>query len=81
MANRGSLWTMDGEVPLRERDVIPLTEREVRMLSWLHQWAADQQVNIFCKRCERPITGANNDDPNIRSVSVACQCRTWVFQR
>lgn len=79
MANRGSLWTMDGEVPLRERDVIPLTEREVRMLSWLHQWAADQQVNIFCKRCESPITGQNND--STKEVSVSCGCREWRFTR
>lgn len=76
-----SLWTPDGEVSMRERDVIELKPQEVRMLSWLHAWAHEQQVNIFCKRCEKPITGANNDDPAAKAVTVQCQCRQWIFRR
>ena len=74
-----TLLLPDGsEIPLREKDVIPLKPHEVRMLSWLHEWAHNQQVNIFCKRCSKPITGQNNDSSP--HVSVACQCRQWVFK-
>lgn len=76
-----SLWTPQGEVVLKEKDVIPLRPEEVRMLSWLHKWAHHQQVNIFCKRCEQPITGGNNDSPDAKTVSVQCQCRQWIFRR
>lgn len=78
---RKRMWMPDGERPLDEKDVIPLKPEEVRMLSWLHKWAYENQVNIFCRRCEQPITGQNNDDPSVRHVSVSCQCREWRFQR
>lgn len=63
----------------QEKDVIPLKVEEMRMLSWLHEWAHYQQVNIFCKRCEKPILGQNNDTPGERSVSVSCSCREWRY--
>lgn len=49
------------------------------MLAWLHEWAAKEQVNIFCKKCEKPIAGFNNDSPDRKHASVACQCREWRF--
>lgn len=58
-----------------------LNPQEVKMLSWLHEWAAKEQINIFCKGCEQPITGQNNDAPDIKHVSVFCQCREWRFSR
>lgn len=78
---RNALVLPDGtQHGLHEKDVIPLRPEEVRMLSWLHQFAHDHQINIYCKRCEQPITGANNDNPESRSVSVACQCRQWLYR-
>lgn len=77
MAN--SLWTPNGEVRTTERAVRMLNPTEVRMLAWLHEWAAKEQVNIFCKRCEKPIAGFNNDSPDRKHASVACQCREWRF--
>lgn len=76
-----SLWTPEGNRPLRERDVIPLNSTEVRMLSWLHQWAEKFQLSIICKRCDHSIHGRNNDDPSIRHVTVSCQCREWRYHR
>lgn len=64
-----------------EKDITELTVQEVRMLSWLHEWAYKHQVNIFCKRCEQAITGQNNDSPDTKHVEVACGCRTWRFAR
>lgn len=72
-----TLWTPDGDVPLREKDVIPLSPQEVRMLSLLHEFAHTHQINIFCKRCSTPITGQNNDSSPY--VSVNCQCREWRY--
>jgi hypothetical protein len=69
----------DGSLAGVEKDVIPLREQEVRMLAWLHEWAHHQQVNVFCKKCEKAITGQNNDSSPY--VSVSCQCREWRFSR
>lgn len=62
-----------------EKDVIALRESEVRMLSWLHEFAHHNQLSVVCKRCDSAITGQNNDTPGTRSVSVACQCREWRY--
>lgn len=62
-----------------EKSVRMLNPKEVRMLADLHEWAHHEQVNIFCKRCERPITGHNNDSPGQKFVSVSCQCREWRY--
>lgn len=67
----------EGEHLLEEKDVVHISRRDLVMLSWLHEWAANQQINIFCKRCERPISGANND--STKHPSVSCQCREWRY--
>lgn len=77
----GRIFTADGVAHSLEKDITELNLRQVQMLSWLHEWAHDQQINIFCKRCSQPITGANNDSPGSTSVSVACGCREWRFTR
>lgn len=66
-----------GEVSLEQKDVVPINRNEVVMLSWLHEFAHKHQVNIFCKRCEQPISGQNND--STAKLSVACQCREFVY--
>jgi hypothetical protein len=73
----GSIWTPDGEVPLKEKDVLPLTRRQIIMLSELHEFAHYNGITIFCKRCEQPVTGQNNDSSQV--LSVSCQCREWRF--
>lgn len=76
MANIRSLWTPGGERPIAEKQVIKIVDPMIlRMLSWLHKWANDQDINIFCKKCEKPIYGQNNDSSAI--VAVSCQCREW----
>lgn len=77
----GRLYTASGQAISLEKNIIELTVPEVRMLSALHEWAFNQQVNIFCKRCEQPITGQNNDAPGQTHVSVSCGCREWRFRR
>lgn len=75
-----SLLLPDGtHHPLRERDVTMLEPHEVRMLSWLHDWAYKNQLSIVCKRCDSAITGQNNDAA--RSISVTCLCHEWRFTR
>lgn len=76
---KGHLWTPTGDIPVAEKDVIKiLNPRDVQMLAWLHEWAFNQQINIFCKKCEQPIRGQNNDGQTKR-LSVACACREWVW--
>lgn len=74
-----SLWTPDGMVSTREKQVKILNSNQVKMLSWLHEWAHEEGINIFCKSCEKPIAGQNNDSPDRKYVSVSCQCREWRF--
>lgn len=70
-----SLWTPDGEVSIRERDVTPVTREEIILLSKLHEFAVKHDIVIFCKRCEKNISGQNN--ATTRTLSVACQCREF----
>lgn len=74
-----TLWTPDGFVGIREKQVIPINLPILRMLSWLHEWAANMEINIFCKRCEKAIRGQNNDSS--KTFSVSCECREWKFIR
>lgn len=73
-----NLWTPEGVVSL-ERDVVALNEREVRLLSDLAAFAQKHHIVIFCKSCEKNISGHNNDSPDTTHVSVACGCREWRF--
>lgn len=69
----------EGEHLIDEKDVIPISHRDLVMLSWLHEFAAKQGINIFCKQCERHISGGNNDSST--HLSVSCQCREWRYTR
>lgn len=73
------LWTPTGEVSTREKDVLPLTRDEIITLSKMHEIAHKFQMNIFCKRCEKPFSGQNNDSSPF--LSVSCQCRELRFTR
>lgn len=63
------------------KDTIEMSIQEVRVMAALHEFAHKHHVNIFCKLCEQPITGQNNDTPDTKIVSVSCTCREWVFRR
>lgn len=72
-----ALWTPDGEVPLREKDVIPITRMELITLSRLHEFAQKHGISVVCQRCDKSITGKNSGHEN--NPGVACQCREWRF--
>lgn len=63
-----------------EKDIIEVNRQDLQGLSWLHEFADKHQINIFCKRCEQPISGQNNDTPGQSHVSVNCGCREWRFK-
>lgn len=73
----GSLWTPQGEVPTMERGITPITREEIILLSKLQEFAVRHDIVIFCKRCERNVSGQNNDSSKV--LSVSCQCREWRF--
>lgn len=74
------LWTPSGEVPIAERDVIPITAKELQMLSILHEFAHKYQITVVCKRCDSSLQGKNNGHETV-SAGVACQCREFRFTR
>jgi hypothetical protein len=82
VAGRGrGLWTPQGEVPLAEKDVQFLTQHQLVMLSFLHEWAYKFQLTITCKRCNSAVVGRNSD-ADIKAgkhASVACQCTEWLY--
>jgi hypothetical protein len=76
-----TLWTPDGERNVREKDVIPINQKELILLGHLHEFAHRHKVQIRCTLCDSPIFGQNNDGPDNRTPSVHCQCREWRFYR
>lgn len=73
----GSLWTPSGEVPTQERSVESLSRDEVITLSKMHEICFNRQLVIFCKRCEKALSGQNNG--NSKVLAVNCQCRELRF--
>lgn len=71
------LWTPDGEVPIQEKDVVPITRRELSLLADLHEFAGRHKLIILCPKCDHSLTGHNNGTS--RFPSVACQCREFRF--
>lgn len=69
----GSLWTPAGEVPTAERGVEPITRDEIITLSKMHEICFNHDLVIFCKRCERAISGQNNGHSKV--LTVSCLCR------
>ena len=76
-----SIWTPDGEISTEQKGVVEVTRQDIIMLSQLQEFAYNHQINIFCKRCEKPIRGQNNDNPDIKTLSVSCQCREFRYIR
>lgn len=73
----GKLYIPGQGVKWAAPDVIPISRQELQLLSLLHEFAVKHEINIFCKRCEKAITGQNNDTD--RQPSVACACREWRY--
>lgn len=73
-----SLWTPDGPVDLREKDVIPVSNPRERMLFvGFHEISFRHHFTVVCQRCDSAIVGQNNDSGKV--WSVACRCREWRF--
>jgi len=82
MSSAGSLWTPTGEIALKEKDVLPITQRELIVLGHLHEFAAKYGgIQLRCTVCDSPIYGQNNDSPDNRHPSVHCKCREFRFYR
>lgn len=76
------IYDVHGDVISNEqKGVVEVTRQEIVMLSWLQEFAYKHQLNVFCKRCEKPIRGQNNDNPNVAKLSVECQCREFRYIR
>lgn len=69
----GSIWTPQGEVPTAERGVEPLTRQEIIVFSQMQEVAQHHDIELRCRRCDRSITGQNNDSSKV--LAVSCQCR------
>lgn len=80
MPGRG-LWTPQGEVSLREKNVEFLSHSQLVALSFMHEWAHKFQLTIICKRCDSAVTGRNSDGDLQagKHASVACQCTEWRY--
>lgn len=77
MGRAGQLWTPDGMVGTAPKDTILINQKELILLGHLHEFAHKHGITIYCKSCEQPISGQNND--TTQRPSVACQCREWVY--
>ena len=67
-----NLWTPDGPI-LLHREIEPMSERDVRVLSAMHEVAFRHKIELRCAKCGSPFQGANND--STRTLTVACRCR------
>ena len=76
---KGGLWTPEGIVDLRQKDITPVTHPMERQ-TWarFHEIAHKYGLSVVCQRCDCAITGQNNDQPG-STMSVACRCREWRF--
>lgn len=77
MGHAGALWTPDGMVRVREKDVIPITRNELGMLAMLDRFARNHQLMVICAKCDTSVGGKNNGQE--QTPSVACQCREFRF--
>lgn len=73
----GSLWTPDGEVSVKEKDVIRITRDELGMLAMLDRFSRKHGLMIICPHCDKSLLGKNNGQE--RTPSVACGCREFRF--
>lgn len=72
-----TMWTPQGEVPLREKGVETLSREEIIVLSKMHEIAHHRQLSIVCMRCNVSMTGKNNDTSKV--LAIGCQCRELRF--
>lgn len=72
-----ALWTPDGMVSTREKDVEALTREEIIIFSKMHEVAQRLHIVLLCKACDKPFVGQNNDTS--KTLSVSCGCRELRF--
>lgn len=69
----GSLWTPDGEVSLRQKDVDTIAPQQMRQFQDFHALAQRLRITLVCSLCDTAIQGQNTTGGG--SHAVACQCR------
>lgn len=72
-----TLWTPGGNVPIREKDVVPITRDELGMLAMLDRFARNHGLIIVCPKCDGSLIGKNNGQET--HPSVACGCREFRY--
>lgn len=74
------LWTPDGFVGTKEKDVIPLPQHELVTLVAMSEMAQKYGLRIVCQSCDSGIQGKNSGHETAY-LSVACNCREFRFTR
>lgn len=75
------LWTPSGGMAPIERDVEPLNREEIVILSKMHEIAQRHQIVLVCRHCDSALTGQNNDDPAVKTLTISCKCRELRYTR
>jgi hypothetical protein len=74
------LYGADGGVAVQdEKNVTPISQREIVMLSMLHEFAQKHGIAVVCRRCDSSFAGQNNDSSS--TLAIACQCREFRFTK
>lgn len=74
-----TLWTPGGNISLREKGVVPITQSDIAVLARLHEFASKHGLSLVCQRCDTAVVGHNADTDD--KLAVACQCREFRFYR
>lgn len=73
----GALWTPDGMVSVSERDVVPISLKELRALANMHEVCQRLGLTVVCMKCDKSLSGRN--DGHSTTASVSCGCRELRF--
>ncbi len=77
--NGHKLWTPEGVVA--EKDVIPISRRDVLILANLHELAQKYGFVLVCKACDNSILGRNSGhEQSGEDVTVSCACREFRYR-
>lgn len=68
-----SLWTPGGEVPLQQKDVVPISAEMMQVFVDLHEVAQKLRIQVNCSLCGASFQGANQGTE--AHFAVACSCR------
>lgn len=60
-------------------EVVPLSEREIRVFALFSDIASKYKLCVVCPRCDQSITGENTSRAD--TMVVRCGCREFVWRR